>query len=69
MQKPAKHIILSNLDWDIIQYHICEGSNNAKVLQLAEKHEVPKFPNSLVYNEIYEKIVKFFCFVYECAKY
>ena len=54
-------IILSNLIDKIIQFQICEGSHNAKVLQLDQQHEVPKFQDSLIYYEkIHEKIVKTF---------
>ena len=42
-EKPGKHIILSNLIQEIIQYQICKGSHNAKVLQLDQQHEVPTF--------------------------
>ena len=34
------------------QYLIWEGSYNAKVLQLIEQHEVPKFENSLTHKKI-----------------
>ena len=35
-----------------MQHQICECSHNAKVLQLDQQHEVPKFQNSLVYYAI-----------------
>ena len=33
----------------IIQYQICEGSHNPKILQLEKQHEAAKFQNSLIY--------------------
>ena len=33
----------------IIQYLICEGSHNSKILQLEKQHEAAKFQNSLIY--------------------
>ena len=50
-ENPTKHIILSNLIKEIKQFQICEGSHNAKVLELDQKHEVPKFQDSLIYTK------------------
>ena len=50
-KKTTKHIILSNLMYEIIQFQICEGSHNAKILQLDQQHEVPKSQDSLIYYE------------------
>ena len=59
-------IILSNLIDKIIQFQICEGSHNAKVLQLDQQHEVPKFQDSLIYYiKIHENCENF---PYRCAK-
>ena len=48
---------------------MCEGSQNVKVLQLDQEHEVPKFQNSLIYYEIHEKFVKFFFIDVQNVKY
>ena len=57
-KKPAKHIILSHLMYKIIQYQVCEGCHNEKVLKLTEQPLFPKFVNAFIYLAIYEKIVK-----------
>ena len=45
----------------MIQFQICEGSHNAKELQLDQQHEVPKSQDSLIYYEkIHEKVVRTF---------
>ena len=41
-----------------MQYQICEGSHNAKVLQLA--WEAQKFQNSLIYYAIHKNTENFF---------
>ena len=68
--KTPRNIILSNLIEEIIQFQICEGSHNAKVLQLDQKHEVPKFQDSLISHEkIHEKIVRTFFIDVQNVKY
>ena len=52
------------------QFQICEGSHNAKVLQLDLQHEVRKFQDSLIYYEkIYEKIMRTFFIDVQNVKY
>ena len=44
-----------------MQFQVCKSSHNAKVLQLDQQHEVPKFQDSLIcYEKIHEKIVRTF---------
>ena len=45
------------------------GRPNAKVLQLDQQHEVPKFQNNLNYYAIDGKIVKFFFINVRNVKY
>ena len=45
----AKH---SNFIQEIIQYQMCVGNHNTKLLQLDQQHEVPKFQNNLIYYAI-----------------
>ena len=53
-----------------MQFQICEGSHNAKVLQLDQQHEVPKFQDSLIYYEkTHEKIVRTFLIDVQNVKY
>ena len=56
-EKTAKHISYLIKE---IQNQICAVSHSAKVLQLAQQHEVLKFQNSLVYYAIHETFVKMF---------
>ena len=54
-------IILSNLISEIIQFQIYEDNHNAKVSQLDQQLEVPKFQDSLIcYKKMNEKVVRTF---------
>ena len=53
-----------------MQFQVCRGSRNAKVLQLDQQCEVPKFQDSLIYYEkIHEKIVRTFFIDAQNVKY
>ena len=53
-----------------MQFQICKSSPNAKILQLDQQREVPKFQYSLIYYEkIHEKIVRTFFIDVQNVKY